>query len=312
MRHPIRLTTEIPANLAGSRLDKALSSLFPEYSRSKLKTWIESGAVLVNHQSAQPRTKVLGLEQIEICADLEEAITWQAQPIALDIIYEDDSLLVINKPAGLVVHPAAGHREGTLVNALLHHAPELVTLPRGGLIHRLDKDTSGLLVIAKTLTAYTALVSALQKRRIKREYFALVSGELTAGGSVDQPMGRHPVQRKKRAIVANGKPAVTHYRVLQRFSGFTSLRVMLETGRTHQIRVHMAFIHHPLLGDPLYAGRPKLPKGASPDVIKALQQFKRQALHARLLGLIHPVSGEPMEWEAPLPEDLVEILRMLG
>ncbi len=307
----IHLSVEIPADLAGSRLDQALAHLFPEHSRTRLKNWIDTAAVHVNGKPAKPKDKVYGGEQIVIEAELLPQGDWEPEAIKLQIVYEDEDLIVIDKPVGLVVHPAAGHHAGTLINALLHHAPELAQLPRAGLIHRLDKETSGLLVIARTLTAHTDLTRQLQERSIKREYFAIVSGEFTAGGTISAPMGRHPVQRKKRAIIKNGKPAVTHYRILERFRGFTSLRVNLETGRTHQIRVHMAHIHHALLGDPLYAGRPKLPKGASLFLIETLRGCKRQALHAQTLGLIHPATDEYMEWTSPLPEDLTTLLDIL-
>ncbi len=232
--------------------------------------------------------------------------------MALDIIHEDDALLVINKPVGLVVHPGAGNPRHTLMNALLHHAPSLATIPRAGIVQRLDKDTSGLMVIAKTLTAHTALVEALQDRHIKREYLAVVNGVLTAGGSVDQPIGRHPRQRIRMAVVAQGKPAVTHYRVVDRYRAHTLIRVQLETGRTHQIRVHMAWKYHPILGDPLYGSRPKLPPGADESVRTTIQGFKRQALHACSLSLSHPQTGEPCRFEAGLPDDMRQLCEQLA
>jgi 23S rRNA pseudouridine1911/1915/1917 synthase len=249
---------------------------------------------------------------IQIVAELEIEVPWQAQDLALDIIYEDSAIIVLNKPAGLVVHPAAGHADGTLVNALLGHAPELAQLPRAGIVHRLDMDTSGILVVARTLSAHHNLVGQLQARTVKREYCAVCIGALTGGGTVDEPMGRHPRQRKKMAVLAaGGKPAITHYRLAQRFGHHTQLKVNLETGRTHQIRVHMAHKHHPLIGDRVYGGRPRIPRGASDTLIDALRGFSRQALHAQSLGLVHPDSGEQVLFECPLPEDLVHLIAVL-
>jgi 23S rRNA pseudouridine1911/1915/1917 synthase len=244
--------------------------------------------------------------------ELETAVGWQAQDIALDVVYEDSAILVLNKPAGLVVHPAAGHAQGTLVNALLAHAPELAQLPRAGIVHRLDMETSGLLVVARTLQAHHHLVDELQARTVKREYCAVCIGAMTGGGTVDAPMGRHPRLRKKMAVLAaGGKPAITHYRVAQRFGHHTRITVNLETGRTHQIRVHLAHRHYPLIGDPLYGGRPRIPKGASDRLIDTLRQFPRQALHARALGFIHPTTGEPVEFECSLPEDMLALIAIL-
>jgi 23S rRNA pseudouridine1911/1915/1917 synthase len=231
--------------------------------------------------------------------------------MALDIVYEDESLLLLNKPAGLVVHPAAGHASGTLMNGLLHHHPPLEALPRAGIVHRLDRDTTGLMVVAKTLKAHKHLVAELQARNLFREYEAVVAGVMTAGGRIEQPVGRHPVDRKRMAVVADGKPAVTHYRVERRCRGHTHIRARLETGRTHQIRVHMAWLQYPLVGDPAYGGRLKLPRGASPSLREALQGFSRQALHAGRLGLPHPESGEYREWTAPVPADLAALLAAL-
>jgi 23S rRNA pseudouridine1911/1915/1917 synthase len=247
-----------------------------------------------------------------INAELEQEVAWQPQDIDLDIIYEDASILVLNKPAGLVVHPGAGHPDGTLVNALLAHAPELAQLPRGGIVHRLDMATSGIMVVARTLAAHNHLVEQLQNRTVKREYCAVCIGAMTGGGTIDEPMGRHPKQRKKMAVLAaGGKPAITHYRIARRFGHHTQITVNLETGRTHQIRVHMAHRHYPLIGDPVYGGRPRIPRGASDVLIDTLRGFRRQALHAQALGLYHPETGEHMQFECPLPEDMRDLLAVL-
>jgi len=293
------------------RLDQVLSESFGEYSRSRLQRWIRDGRVRVDGHSCRAKDKVRGGELIRVAPVLEQEVGDRAEAIALDIRYEDEALLVVNKPAGLVVHPAAGNPHGTLLNALLYHLPGLDRLPRGGIVHRLDKETSGLLVVAKTLQAQTALVEQLQARTVKREYRAIVQGLPVSGGSVNQPIGRHPVQRVRMAVVATGKPAITHYRVLQRFRGHSYLQVNLETGRTHQIRVHMAYLQHPLLGDPLYGGRPKFPPGASPSLREAIRGFQRQALHAARLELQHPQRNESMAWEAPLPDDMQALLQVL-
>jgi len=305
------LQGEIPASCAGMRLDQALAQLFSEYSRSRLSHWLKAGNVRVNGQLLRGRDKVRGGERVEIEAELEELTVWEAEAIPLDIVYEDAQLIVINKPAGLVVHPAAGNPAGTLVNALLHHDPALSTIPRAGIVHRLDKDTSGLLVVAKTLPAQKSLVEQLQTRSLLREYEAVVTGVITAGGTVEAPIGRHPVHRKRMAVTPNGKPAVTHYRVVERFRAHSWIRCRLETGRTHQIRVHMAHIHYPLLGDPVYGGRLRLPKGCSETLANTLRGFRRQALHAGRLGLIHPQSGKTLEWKAGLPVDMEQLLAAL-
>ena len=242
----------------------------------------------------------------------EEEVPWAGEAIALDLVFEDDSVIVLNKPAGLVVHPAAGHQTGTLVNALLNHEPDLAQLPRAGIVHRLDKDTSGLMVVAKTLQAHGHLVAQLQERTVKREYAAVCIGAMTGGGSVDESIGRHPRDRKKMAVLSvGGKSALTHYRIAQRFAHHTHITVQLETGRTHQIRVHMAHLHYPLIGDPSYGGRPRIPKAAAQPLIDMLRQFPRQALHAQALGLIHPGSGEALHWEIPLPRDMQQLLAVL-
>lgn len=301
----------VPESLAGERIDQALSQLFPDYSRSRLQQWLKNGQIQVDGQQWRAKDKVQGGEQISLVAVQPAEEQWQAEAIPLEIVYEDDQLLVINKPAGLVVHPAVGNRAGTLLNALLHHAPELASVPRAGIVHRLDKETSGLLVVARTLQAQKSLVEQLQARAFLREYDAIVQGRLTAGGSVDAPIGRHPVDRKKMAVVKSGKPAVSHYRIKERFRAHTWLTVRLETGRTHQIRVHMAYIRHPLLGDPAYGGRLQIPRGCSEALQQQLHGFQRQALHARELGLMHPASGESMHWQADLPADMQTLVSVL-
>ncbi len=298
----------VDAALAGSRLDQALAVLLPEFSRSRLQHWIEAGQVLVDEQVSRCRDKVWGGEAIRVDAELALDHGCLAQNIALHPLFEDEHLLVLDKPAGLVVHPAAGNPDGTLQNALLHHAPALAAIPRAGIVHRLDKDTSGVLVVAKTLRAHKSLVEQLQARSVHRQYRALVIGHLVAGGRVDAPVGRHPTHRTKMAVVANGRASVTHYRILEVYPGHTLLAVQLETGRTHQIRVHMAHLHHPLVGDRVYGGRPRPPRGCQVELTTALQQFPRQALHAIGLGLIHPESGVEMHWEAPMPADINALL----
>jgi 23S rRNA pseudouridine1911/1915/1917 synthase len=305
------LTAEIPLSLAGLRLDQALSELFPDFSRSRLQSWIKNGSAVVDGAVLTPKHRILGGEQVVLRAEAEHTTTVESQDIPLDIAYEDDDILIIDKPAGLVVHPAAGHWDGTLQNALLHHAPELAGIPRCGIVHRLDKDTSGLLMAAKTLPAHKSLVEQLQDRSVHREYLALVQGAMTAGGTVDEPIGRHPTDRKRFAVRDAGKPAVTHFRVAERFPHHTLVRVKLETGRTHQIRVHMAHIHYPLVGDPMYGGRPRLPAGASDKLIATLRDFKRQALHAETLGLMHPETDDYGEWHSPLPADFAALLDAL-
>jgi len=304
-------TLFIPEKMAGLRIDQALAQLFPQYSRSRLKEWLESGNITVNGEKLKPKNKIKGKEIIKLEAKLNEIIDHEPEDIQLTIVYEDDELIIINKPVGMVVHPAAGNHQGTLLNALLHHAPVLAQLPRAGIIHRLDKDTSGLLVIAKTLEAYTDLVKQLQNREISREYLAIISGALISGGTIDKPIGRDPRHRTKMAVNENGKPAITHYRILERFKDFTLVTVKLETGRTHQIRVHMAYIHHPIVGDQTYAGRLKFPKGASDVLCDQLKTFKRQALHAYKLGFEHPTQKTWMEWEAKIPNDIEQLITLL-
>lgn len=307
----IQLEGIITEEQAGERLDKATARLFPDYSRSMIQTWIKDKKVTLNDHFAQIKEIVKIGDKISIQATLVSEVTWEGQPIDLNIVFEDEDLLIINKPAGLVVHPAAGNPHSTLVNALLHHIPALEQIPRAGIIHRLDKDTSGLLAVPKTLEAHTHLVRQIHRREFQRIYEAITHNVMTAGGTVDAPLGRHPQKRTSMAVVANGKPSVTHYRVLERFAQHSHIQVTLETGRTHQIRVHMAHIHYPLLGDALYGGRARLPKGASPELLEALQHFKRQALHAKTLGLVHPRTQEFLKWEAPLPDDMKNLLTLL-
>ncbi|MBK1672578.1 23S rRNA pseudouridine(1911/1915/1917) synthase [Ectothiorhodospira shaposhnikovii] len=311
MTRTIELAAEIPPELAGRRLDAVLARMFPEYSRSRIQQWIEEGAVKVAGERPRARQKTCGGEAVHIRAALDDRSQDVPEDLPLDLIHEDDHLLVINKPAGLVVHPAAGHPQGTLVNALLHHAPELAHLPRAGIVHRLDKETSGLLVVARTLASHTDLVRQLQARTVGREYLALVQGSLVSGGTVEAPIGRHPVDRKCMAVVTGGREAITHYRVEERFAAHTLLRVNLETGRTHQIRVHMAHLHHPLAGDPVYGGRLRLPAGLSDGAMATLRGFRRQALHATRLSLEHPDGTGSRSWAAALPDDMEMLLQAL-
>ncbi|MGB0894446.1 MAG: 23S rRNA pseudouridine(1911/1915/1917) synthase RluD [Parashewanella sp.] len=312
MAQEINLKSEFTSTQTGQRLDQALAELFPDYSRTRIKEWILSGAVSIDEQVIdKPRTKVLEAQQVSVVTEIQEEVVAEAQAIDLDIVYEDEHILVINKQAGLVVHPGAGNSDGTLMNALLHHCPEIEHVPRAGIVHRLDKDTTGLMVVAKTVEAQTHLVTALQARDITREYEAIALGTMTAGGLVDAPIGRHPTQRTHMAVNHSGKPAVTHYRVAEKFRAHTRLRLRLETGRTHQIRVHMAHIGHVLAGDPVYGGRPRLPKAASAEFIDVLKGFKRQALHAVRLELQHPITCELMSWTAPIPEDMKVLTKAL-
>ncbi len=301
----------IPRDLAGLRLDQALAQMFPDYSRSRLKAWLLDGAVLVDGAAMKPRERVDGGEEVELTTVPELVVSSEPEPLALTVAWEDDAVLVIDKPAGLVVHPGAGNPSGTLLNGLLHHVPALAELPRAGIIHRIDKDTTGLLLVAKTLPAHTALVRALAARTIARQYVAICNGVLTGGGRIDAPVGRHPVDRKRMAVTEGGRPAVTRYTVAERFRGHTRVDVTLETGRTHQIRVHFAHQRRPLVGDPVYGGRLALPPGATEALIDALRGFRRQALHAARLAFAHPDSGQPIEVEAPLPQDLAVLLAVL-
>ena len=301
----------VPEELAGLRLDQALARMFPEYSRSRLKEWLLAGAITVDGGSKRPRDAVAGGEMVSLEPQSESEVRAAPEPIRLDVVYEDEDLLVVNKPVGLVVHPGAGNPGGTLMNGLLHHAPKLEEIPRAGIIHRIDKDTTGMLLVAKSLQAHTALVRQLADRQISRNYLAVCNGVLTGGGTIDQPIGRHPGDRKRMSIQQNGKPAVTHYTVLERFRAFTYISVKLETGRTHQIRVHFAWRRHALVGDQTYGGRLALPKGATEPLIESLRTFKRQALHATRLAFEHPSSGETLELEVPPPADFEALLAVM-
>ncbi len=301
----------VPEALAGLRLDQALAQMFPEYSRSRLKEWLLAGAITVDGGTRRPKDRIAGGEAIELEPQAEVEVAAAAEPMALDVVYEDDDLLVVNKPAGLVVHPGAGNPAGTLMNGLLYHAPGLAEVPRAGIIHRIDKDTSGLLLVAKTLPAHTALVRRLAKRDISRQYLAVCNGVLTGGGRIDAPIARHPVDRKRMSVQPQGKPAVTHYTVLERFRAFTYISVSLETGRTHQIRVHFAYRRHALVGDPVYGGRLALPAGASEALVAELRAFRRQALHAARLAFEHPATGAALELEVPPPADFEHLLAVL-
>ncbi len=308
---------QISMDAYGQRLDQAVAVLLPEYSRSRLQQWIKQGKILLNGEQCKPKTKVSGGETLLVTIEPEQQGEWLAEKIPLEIVYEDEAIIVINKPVGLVVHPAVGNHTGTLLNALLFHCPELINVPRAGIVHRLDKDTSGLLVIAKTLQAQTHLVKQLQNRAFEREYEAIIQGEMIGGGIVDAAIGRHPVHRVKMAVVKNygsgnnGKEAITHYRIKKRYRGYTCLQVKLETGRTHQIRVHLAHLTFPVVGDQVYGGRLRLPPDCSDSLKQFLNHFKRQALHARRLSLKHPETEEWLEWEAEVPDDMQTLKTLL-
>ena len=307
----IQMSAQVPSQDCGRRLDQVASELFSEYSRARLQAWIKGGQLRVDGQVQVPKQKLLGGETLEVDVYLEPEGDWQPENIPLQIVHEDEHIIVLNKPDNLVVHPAAGNRSGTLLNGLLYHCPQLESVPRAGIVHRLDKDTTGLMAVAKTLQAHTDLVAQLQARTVKREYEAIVAGVMTGGGVVDQPIGRHQTQRTKMAVRPDGKEARTHYSVLQRYKGHSHVRLRLETGRTHQIRVHMAHIRFPIVGDDTYAGRFRIHAGARPELRDAIQNFARQALHARELGLIHPASGELVSWSSELPGDMQSLIKVL-
>jgi 23S rRNA pseudouridine1911/1915/1917 synthase len=301
----------LPASAAGLRLDQALARALPQYSRARLQGWIEAGAVRVDGRQLRAKDKVLGGEQVEVAARLEadRRVAPEAQPLA--VVHEDRALFVINKPAGMVVHPGAGNPRHTLQNALLALDPTLAVVPRAGLVHRLDKDTSGLLVVARTPEAHARLVAALAERKVERSYLAICTGAMTGGGTVDAPIGRHRAQRTRMAVRSDGRAAITHYRIVKRYRAHTFVRVQLESGRTHQIRVHLAHIGYPIVGDPVYVGRRRLPAGCSAALAAALGAFPRQALHAARLALAHPMTGRALQWEAPLPHDMQGLLEAL-
>jgi 23S rRNA pseudouridine1911/1915/1917 synthase len=296
----------------GQRVDVVLAQLFPDFSRSQLANWLKDGGITIDERQYKPKDKVFGGEQVKLHVSLTtNESKCEPENIPLNVVFEDDYLLIINKPAGLVVHPGAGNSEHTLVNALLYHAPSLEHLARAGIVHRLDKDTTGLLIVAKTLTTYTSLIRQMQAREIQRRYLALVCGHVISGSTIDTFYGRHPRNRLKMAVCAQGKHAVTQYTVHTRYPSFTLLNVALMTGRTHQIRVHMAHINHPVVGDPLYGGQTRIPAGINNSLRQALQQFKRQALHACSLSLIHPHTQEQLTFTAPLPDDFQLLLTTL-
>ena len=307
-----RLRTVIPAHLSGYRLDQALAVLFPQFSRSRIQQWIRDGRVTVDTHRPRPRDKVLGGEQVRLMAELAHDQSWDAQALPLSILHEDEALIVVNKPAGLVVHPGAGNRDNTLANALLHYDPNLAGVPRAGVVHRLDKDTTGVLVIARTLLAHKELTGQIKRRSMRREYEAIASGKITAGGTIDAPIGRHRVQRTHMAVVDSGRHASTCYRIRNRFRAHTHVWVTLETGRTHQIRVHMAHIGHPLVGDPMYGKGLQVSPSNAPILARVLRNFNRQALHAAKLEIEHPISKALMSFTAPVPDDMRMLLKTLS
>ncbi|MEO7774601.1 MAG: 23S rRNA pseudouridine(1911/1915/1917) synthase RluD [Steroidobacteraceae bacterium] len=302
---------ELPASAAGLRLDQALAAALPQYSRARIQAWIKEGAVDVDGRAPRSRDPVGGGEKVRVAARFQSDLSVAPEAMPLRILHEDQDLIVIDKPAGLVVHPGAGNPSHTLQNALLAHDPELARLPRAGIVHRIDKETSGLLVVARSSIAHVALVEALRVHAVQREYLGICVGRVSSGGSVDQPIGRHRTQRTSMTVRADGREARTHYRIEQRYRTHTLLRIQLETGRTHQIRVHLAHIGFPLVGDPVYGGRRQLTAGSSPELLATLKTFRRQALHAAQLELVHPVSGIELRFTAPLPEDFAALKRAL-
>ena len=307
-----KLKIIIPERMTGQRLDVALSEMLPDYSRSKITAWIKSGEALINHKPFKPKDKVNGSEMVELTISQKQNNDWVGEDIPLNIIFEDDDIIVLNKAVGLVTHPGAGNWSGTLANALLHYEPKLATLDRAGIVHRLDKNTSGLMVVSRNEKSQKYLVEQLQKHSVSREYSAIVYGHMVAGGTIDEPIGRDTKDRVKQAVSSHGKEAVTHYRVIDRYQNHTHIKAILETGRTHQIRVHLSHIGYPLMGDPMYGGKVRFPKKADVILKEAIVNFKRQALHARKLTLTHPISGELMSWKAPLPEDMLALLDVLS
>ena len=301
----------IPDRLIGQRIDSAMAQMLPDYSRSKITTWVRSGGALINGKTFKPKEKILGGEIVTLNIKAEKTNDWKAEDIPLDIVFEDNDIIVVNKPVGLVTHPGAGNWTGTLANALLHYDPSLANLDRAGIVHRLDKNTSGLMVVARSELAQKNLVEQLQTHAVSREYSAIVYGHMISGGTVDEPIGRDPKDRIRQAVVEDGKDAVTHYRVIDRFAHHTHVKAILETGRTHQIRVHLSYIGHPLIADPMYGGKIRFPKKADDHLKNALKKFNRQALHAKKLTLTHPITLEQMSWKVPLPQDLQDLLKVL-
>ena len=302
----------IPERMTGQRLDVALSEMLPDYSRSKITAWIKSGEALINHKPFKPKDKVIGSEMVELTISQKQNNDWAGEDIPLNVVFEDEDIIVLNKAVGLVTHPGAGNWSGTLANALLHYEPKLAILDRAGIVHRLDKNTSGLMVVAKNEKSQKYLVEQLQTHSVSREYSAIVYGHMVAGGTIDEAIGRDTKDRVKQAVSSHGKEAVTHYRVIDRYQNHTHVKAILETGRTHQIRVHLSHIGYPLIGDPMYGGKVRFPKKADAVLKEALVNFKRQALHARKLTLTHPTSDELMSWKAPLPEDMLALLDVLN
>jgi 23S rRNA pseudouridine1911/1915/1917 synthase len=301
----------IPERMTGNRLDASLSEMLPDYSRSKITTWIKSGDALINQKTFKPKDRVSGTEIVCLTLNQKQSNDWIAEKIPLNVVYEDEDIIVINKQFGLVTHPGAGNWSGTLANALLYYDSALSKLDRAGIVHRLDKNTSGLMVIARNEKSQKYLVEQLQNHSVDREYSAIVYGHMIAGGTVDEPIGRDPKDRVKQAVLMSGKEATTHYRAIDRFKSHTHVKAILETGRTHQIRVHLSHVGHSLIGDPMYGGRVRFPKKASEELKEALLNFKRQALHSKKLTLTHPISGELMSWKADLPVDMTELLEVL-
>ena len=301
----------IPSRMTGARLDASLAEMLPDYSRSKIAAWIKSGDALINGKFFRPKDKTNGDEIVFLTLNQKQSNDWIAEEIPLNVVYEDEDIIVINKQFGLVTHPGAGNWTGTLANALLYYDPTLSRLDRVGIVHRLDKNTSGLMVVARNEKSQKYLVEQLQNHSVDREYSAIVYGHMIAGGTVDEPIGRDSRDRVKQAVSQSGKEALTHYRAIDRFKSHTHVKAILETGRTHQIRVHLSYVGHSLIGDPMYGGRVRFPKKASEELKKALLNFKRQALHSKKLTLKHPISGEVMSWKAPLPDDMQELLSVL-
>ena len=301
----------IPTRMKGERLDASLAEMMPDFSRSKITAWIKSGDALINGKNFKPKDKVSGAEIVCLTLNQKPSNDWTAEKIPLNVMYEDEDIIVINKQFSLVTHPGSGNWTGTLANALLYYDPSLSKLDRAGIVHRLDKNTSGLMVVARNEKSQKYLVEQLQNHSVDREYSAIVYGHMIAGGTVDEPIGRDPKDRLKQAVSENGKEATTHYRTIERFKSHTHVKAILETGRTHQIRVHLSYVGHSLIGDPMYGGRVRFPKKASDELKETLLGFKRQALHSKKLTLSHPISGEVMSWKAPLPDDMLELLSVL-